>query len=213
MDLPVAPATLLAFLSVALAIVVSPGPDTLLILRNTLNSGTRTGMATVAGVQLGLIGHTALAALGLSVVIASSPRLFGLVALAGGGYLGWLGLQSFRGGLMRIDTAGRTVGAGAALRDAMLTNLLNPKVILLFLALMPGFVDPARAATPQLVMLALALLAINIVWQVPVALAAEAARRQLSRPMVQRWINRLTGAILTGFGVLLIWDHGGGLFG
>ena len=96
--LPIETATLFAFILAAGAIVMSPGPDTMLIIRHTLTSGQKTGLATVLGVQLGLLVHTALAVAGVSVIIASSPLLFRLVAVAGAAYLGWLGAQGLRGG-------------------------------------------------------------------------------------------------------------------
>ena len=148
--MPVEVTTLAAFIAASLAIVLSPGPDTMLILRYTMTSGQRTGLATVTGVQLGLIVHTVAAAVGLSLIIASSDLLFRAIAIAGAAYLAWLGLQGFRAGLLNVAamTAGGSVSAAKALRDAMLTNILNPKVILLFLALMPNFVAADRGQVP-----------------------------------------------------------------
>lgn len=210
MPFPVDPATLGAYVIASSAVVVSPGPDTLLILRHSMASGPRVGLATVAGVQMGIAMHTLLAALGLSVIIASSPTLFTAVSVAGAAYLGYLGLTSFGGALVRIDDSGRTVGAGPwrAAREAVLCNLLNPKVILLFLALMPNFVDPARGAVPvQLAVLGAVLLAINIVWQVPLAFAADMVRRLLGNPTVQRGVSWVTGLILIGFALLIVYEH------
>jgi homoserine/homoserine lactone efflux protein len=110
------PTTLLAFVIASGAIVLSPGPDTILILRYTMSSGTRVGLATVAGVQLGLAAHTLLAILGITVIIVSSPILFKFVALAGAAYLAWLGIQSFRAGNVSIGLSaqGERIDAIAA---------------------------------------------------------------------------------------------------
>lgn len=207
--MPVEPATLLAFAVAAGALVVSPGPDTMLILRYGLTSGHRAGFAAVAGVQIGLMVHTALAVAGISVLIASSPALFKAVAVAGAAYLAWLGIQGFRGtGGLAIGGGPAAVGAAKACRDAILTNVLNPKVILLFLALLPNFVVIGRGdATAQLVTLSATLIAINVAWQAPLAWAAQAARRWLSRPGVQRAVARATGAILIGFAALMLYEH------
>ncbi len=181
----------------------------MLILRHALGSGRATGFATVAGVQVGLVGHTLLSVAGLSVVIASSPQLFGLIAAAGALWLGWLGVQALRGtalptGSQPEDARRSALTAG---RDAMLTNLLNPKVLLLFLALMPNFVDPARGAVPaQLTLLGAALIAVNTVWQACLVLAAEAMRTLLARPAAARALSRATGAVLLGFAVLLVYE-------
>lgn len=208
--MPVEAATLAAFIAASLAIVLSPGPDTMLILRYTMTSGQRTGLATVTGVQLGLIVHTVAAAVGLSLIIASSDLLFRAIAIAGAAYLGWLGLQGFRAGLLNVATmtAGAHVSAAKGLRDAMLTNILNPKVILLFLALMPNFVIAGRGQVPlQLAVFGVALIAVNTVWQVALALGAERARRWLGRPAVQRAVSRGTGVVLLGFAAILLVKH------
>jgi len=205
--MPVDPTTLFAYSLTVGAIVLTPGPDTILILRYALGSGHRVGLATVAGVQIGLAGHTLLAILGVLAVIAASPVLFKALAIVGALYLGWIGLQGFRGHTLRLDGATQ-VSAHKAVRDAILCNLLNPKVIVLFLALLPNFVDPTHGSvTIQLIFLALVLLVINIVWQVPLAWAAVSVRRWLARPRVQVAVNAGTGTILVGFALLMLWEH------
>ena len=192
-----------------LAIVVSPGPDTMLILRYALTSGQKAGFAAVAGVQLGLMVHTVLAVLGVSLIIASSPVLFKGVAIAGAGYLAWLGIQGFReSGTIRLDGSRRPVTAARACRDAVITNVLNPKVILLFLALLPNFVDTGRGDVPaQLITLAALLIVINVMWQAPLAWAAQIIRGWLTKPAVQRAVSRLTGTILLLFAGLMLYEH------
>ena len=203
-DLPV----LGAFALAAAAIVVSPGPDTMLIRRAALGSGRRAGFAAVTGVQLGLGVHTALAAAGVSAVLASSPLLFRLMALAGAGYLAFLGVQSLRHG-SRLDVAGGApAGARRACRDALLCNLLNPKVLVLFLALYPNFIDVARGrVAAQVALLSAVLLLINVVWQSLLVLGSAAARRRLVQPRVQRLVGQLTGSILLLFAAAMLWQH------
>ena len=199
---------LLAFAVPAVATVVSPGPDTMLVLRYALGSGARAGLAAVTGVQLGLVVHTLLAVGGISVIVATSPQLFRAITIVGAAYLAWLGWQGLRGGGV-LSLGGGTMGNSAkALREAILCNVLNPKVILLFLALFPHFVDTDRADVPaQLVTLAATLLVINILWLAPLALVAHLARRWLNRPSVQAGVARTTGTIFIGFAVVLIYQH------
>ena len=206
---PVDPATLGAYALTVLVVVMSPGPDTVLIVRYSLTSGRRVGLFTVAGVQLGLLVHTLLAALGIGLIIASSPTLFNMVAIAGAAYLGWLGLQGFHsGGGLRFNADRPPVGTTKAVRDAMLCNLLNPKVIVLFLALLPNFVHTERGNVPlQLVVLSSILIVINVVWQAPIALAAERVRRWLKNPVIERRVSYGTGAILLLFAVLMLVDN------
>ena len=207
--MPVDPSTLVAFIGTILAFVMSPGPDTVLVLRYTITSGRGVGSAAVAGVQLGLAGHTLLAIVGLSVVIASSPELFTLIAIAGAIYIAWLGVQGIRMGFVQIDEEhGAEVGHAKAMRDAMFTNLLNPKVILLFLALMPNFVDVDRGhVIGQLVTLGITLIIVNTIWQLPLAFAAGWIRNLLDRSRTQLIVNWTTGAILIGIAIHLLVDH------
>lgn len=209
MILPIDPPLLGAYVLTVLAIVLSPGPDTVLIVRHSLTSGRRVGLATVAGVQVGLAIHTMLAVFGVSLIIASSPVLFKSLAIAGAAYLAWLGLQGFRShGALRFHADRPAVGAARAARDAIFCNLLNPKVVVLFLALLPNFVDAERDdVTQQLITLALILVAINIIWQAPIALAANHVRRFLKNQKAERAISYGTGIILIGFAALMIYDH------
>jgi homoserine/homoserine lactone efflux protein len=206
--MPVDLATLGAFAVAAGAIAVSPGPDTMLILRYALTSGRAAGLAAVAGVQIGLVVHTALAAAGVSALIASSPALFRGLAIAGAAYLAWLGLQGFHSqGALGIGYAARA-GAGRACRAAILCNVLNPKVIVLFLALYPNFLAIGRGdVAAQVAALSAVLIAINVAWQVALVCGAEFARRWLMRPDVQRTVGRLTGAILIAFAAIMLWEH------
>ena len=209
--MPVAPATLAAFALTALVIVISPGPDTMLIVRYGLTSGHRAAFAAVAGVQLGLVVHTLLAIAGISVLIASSPVLFQGVALAGAGYLAWLGIQGLRGpGVFSVDAAPAAAPPLRAMRDAILCNVLNPKVIVLFLALFPNFVRVDQGnVTAQLMTLSATLVLINVAWQAPMAWLAKEARRYLLRPRTQRLISTLTGGVLLLFAVLMVYEHAG----
>jgi len=210
MMFPIDAPTFLAFILTASAIVLTPGPDTLIILRYAISSGPRVGLTTVAGVQAGLVGHTVLAVLGISVIIASTPWLFKSVALAGAAYIAWIGIQSFRPhGLLHVGASGKpAVGAPKAFRDAMLCNLLNPTVLLLFLALLPNFVDRARDDVPaQLITLALTLAIINTAWQVPLALAAEPVRGWLKNPRIYKVVMYSTGAMLIAVAVMMVVEN------
>lgn len=208
-DLFIDPALLGGFIVAAVAIIVSPGPDTIIILRHSLTGGRAIGLAAVSGVQLGLLVHTGLAVAGISLLIASSPALFQALTVVGAGYLAWLGVQSLRGkGGLEVKTGAAPAGAGRALREAALCNILNPKVILWFLALLPNFVNPAKGSvTAQLIALSALLIVINIFWQAPMALAADGVRRWLGRPGTIRTVNRVSGAVLLMMAALMLAQH------
>ena len=207
--LPVEFPVLGAFVVAVTAIVMSPGPDTMVILRHALTSGRKSGLAAVAGVQLGLMVYTALAVAGISLIIASSPVLFKSVALAGAAYLAWLGVESLRDpGDVAMAEERSAAGWARACRDGALSNLLNPKVIMLYLALFPNFVEMGRGdVTAQLITLAVVLIAINVLWQAPIAWAAETVRRWLGLAAVRRALSRLSGTVLLAFAVFMIYEH------
>ena len=209
--MPLDPELYGTFLVVALASILSPGPDTLLVIRATLGAGQGHGFAALLGVQIGLLGHLAAAVFGLSLLLLSAPLALKGVALAGALYLCWLGYRNLRaaadrnlGGESGLTPAGRA-SAAATCRDAILTNLLNPKVILLFIALMPGFVAPGRAAIPvQLALLGASIIILNICWQGSLVLAAGRARRWLARAAVQRGIAFAAGLVFIAFAGLML---------
>jgi Putative threonine efflux protein len=208
MNLPVDPPLLAQFALAAGAIVVSPGPDTLVILRHALGSGRLAGFAAVLGVQLGILVHTTLAAAGISALIATSPLLFRGVAILGTIYLGWLGIRALvsGGALQWAEAAPAT--RWRALRQAMLTNLLNPKVLLLFFALYPNFIVAGRVPLAlQIGVLSAVLLTMNTVWQVGLAAFANSARRWLTDARTMRAIDVSVGLVLLGFAVLLFVEH------
>ncbi|MCH7551689.1 MAG: LysE family translocator [Proteobacteria bacterium] len=208
-DLIIDPALLGGFIVAAVAIIVSPGPDTIVILRHALTGGRGTGLAAVSGVQLGLLVHTALAVAGISLLIASSAVLFKGLTVIGAVYLAWLGIQSLRGvGGLEVETGAAPAGAGRACREAALCNILNPKVILWYLALLPNFVNPeAGNVTAQLIVLSALLIALNILWQAPMALAADGVRQWLGRPEAMRAVNRVSGVILLAMAALMLGQH------
>ncbi len=207
--IPIDPTLLGGFIVAAVAIIVSPGPDTIVILRHALTGGRGTGLAAVSGVQLGLLFHTALTVAGISILIASSPVLFRGLTVIGAVYLAWLGIQSLRGvGGLVVETGAAPAGAARACREAALCNILNPKVILWFLALLPNFVNPEVGdVTAQLIALSALLIAINILWQAPMALAADGVRRWLGRPEAMRAVNRVSGVILLVMAALMLGQH------
>ena len=209
MSLPVDAPLLARFALAALAIVLSPGPDTMVILRHAVGSGRAAGFAAVAGVQLGLIVHTLLAAVGITALIAASPPLFRAVAILGAIYLGWLGAKAILAGGTVDLAAPEPAPRSLALRQALFTNLLNPKVLLLFFALYPNFIVTGGAPLAwQIALLSAVLITINSGWQLGLAWFADRARQLLANPRLMRVIDVGVGLALLGFAALLLVEHG-----
>src|SRR4051794_16171779 len=135
------------FIATAVVLVITPGQDTFFILGRSLSGGRPAGIAAVLGVTVGSVVHTCLAALGLSALLTTSPYAFMAVKFAGAAYLFFLGakmLLTRASGWPGADPGGAP-GLKSAFRSGILSNLLNPKVALFFLALMPQFIDAGSA--------------------------------------------------------------------
>ena len=196
---------LAGFFAVAAIVVVTPGPDMALVMRNTLAGGRTAGLATSLGTCSGLLVHATAAALGLSAILLASSRAFTAVKLAGAVYLVVLGVRA----LLRPDGGEtgsrptRDVSPMTAYRQGVLTNVLNPKVAVFFLSLLPQFVEPGEGFAARLLLLAALFIAIGLAWLTTYTLALDALGGVLSRARVRRAIERVTGAVLVALGVRL----------
>src|SRR6516165_1671361 len=133
------------FLTAGILLNLTPGPDTVYILGRTIAQGREAGIASAFGISLGSIFHTCAAALGLSAILATSAVAFGAIKLLGGAYLIFLGIKMIldRRKQLSLPSSFRRRTTSAAFRQGILTNILNPKVALFFLAFLPQFIDPA----------------------------------------------------------------------
>lgn len=200
------PATLGTYLLAAVALVVAPGPGQALVLARTLQGGTRQGVLTALGLELGTLVHTFAAALGLSAILATSAAAFAVVKWLGAGYLVWLGISAFRAaGKGHAAEASPPAPTHHVLLRAAITGLLNPKVALFFLAFLPQFVTPARGHVfLQFVILGLVFALIGLAGDSLLAVAAGRARTRLVGSTAgARWRERVTGAVLIGLGLRL----------
>jgi threonine/homoserine/homoserine lactone efflux protein len=203
--------SLLGFAVVAAVIVVVPGPDMALVLRNGLRGGRRAALATALGVAVGLVGWALAAALGLAALLHASAAAFTVLKLAGAAYLALLGLRllldSLRGRHDAAPPPGPRVVPTAAFRQGLLTNLLNPKVAVVFTTLIPQFVEPGGGAAARTVALAVVFVLMGLAWLTAYALAVGAVGRALSRPVVRAWVERVTGTVLVALGVRLAFER------
>lgn len=201
--MPFDPQLFLAFLVATWVLILTPGPDMLFVIGQTLSGGARRGWAAVFGIVTGAMVHIALAASGVAALLAAAPALFDALRVAGALYLLWLAQGALRAawrGGAKLEAA---APARAAFRDGLVTNLTNPKVILFFLAFLPQFVDPERApAWLQMVILGplVPLMAMPL-YGVLIAGADRAAAR-LSR--FARWLDGLAGLLFLVLGLRLL---------
>ena len=194
------------FVLSAVLLNIAPGQDTLYILGRSLGQGRRVGIASALGVSAGTVVHTFAAALGLSAIVAASATAFLVVKLVGAAYLVYLGVRAIvsPSTVLDLDTA-RTGDARAAFRQGLVTNVLNPKVGLFFLAFLPQFVAAGAAhAAYGLLLLGLTFVATGTAWVLILATAAASVRGFFERRRAaQAWLSRTMGALFVYLGVRL----------
>jgi threonine/homoserine/homoserine lactone efflux protein len=187
---------------------LTPGPDTLYVVGRSVAQGRRVGLLSVFGISSGVLVHTCAAGAGLSALLAGSATAFTVVRYAGAAYLAYLGLRLIlapgRGAAVDGGAAAPGGPSWAAYRQGVVTNVLNPKVALFFLAFLPQFVDPTSPhRIAAFFVLGLVFVASGTLWCVIlVCFAAAVSRRARERPAAGRWLNRVSGGVFIGLGVM-----------
>lgn len=201
--IPVEPLTLLSFIPAALALNLTPGADMMFCLGQGLRAGPKAAMAANLGIAAGGLVQVTLAGLGLGALVHAHPLAFDAIRWAGVAYLLVLAVQTLRAGPAHVAKAAPARPA-KVFRQALMVNLLNPKVVLFILAFLPQFVDPLRPVLPQFLTLGavftLGGLGVNGV----VGLMAGSIGRWMAESRrVSLWLSRLSAAIFAGLALRL----------
>jgi len=203
----------LAFTLVAAILTMTPGADTLLVVRNVLRGGRGDGFVTMFGICSGLYAHAVLSALGISVILMHSATAFTVLKIAGACYLVWLGIQSLQSA-GRASAAPELADAGAvrvpavrSFREGFLTNLLNPKVIVFYLALLPQFIGPDDPVLQKSLLLAVIHFVEGILWFTIVSILVDRSRQFFMKPRQRRLTDAACGTILVALGFRLAWQQ------
>jgi threonine/homoserine/homoserine lactone efflux protein len=194
----------LAFTIVAAALTVSPGPDTMLVVRNVLRGGRLDGVVTTLGICFGLFVHATLSALGVSIILMHSATAFQTVKLAGvkSLYGAWRAPTLPGGGSMHMT--GDTANPSQCLMEGFLTNLLNPKVAVFYLAFLPQFIGPHDPVLAKSILLAGIHFVQGILWLVALSIMLHQTRRYILGSALRRWLDGICGVILVGLGARLL---------
>jgi threonine/homoserine/homoserine lactone efflux protein len=194
-------AELLAFIGVAVVVIVTPGQDTALTVRNTLSAGRAGGIRTAAGVATGQMIWALATSLGLAALLVASEPAFVALKLAGAAYLIFLGLQALAAAVRGHDGdhADARPAGGHELRQGVLSNLGNPKMAVFFSSLLPQFGD----SFAELLVLGLLFCGLTLLWLCAYAAALAQAGDVLRRPRVRRALDAVTGLAFVAFGVRL----------
>ena len=198
---------LLAFVPAVLAIVISPGPDSIYTLTQSLSGGRAAGIAAGFGTATGVLVHTTAAVLGLSVILQTTAEAYIFVRYVGAAYLVYLGVKLVRSEetFDLSDGSGtRPQSLGESYRNALVINVANPQVAVFVLAFFPQFVPPSANATLQLSLLGIVYAGLSLLYLTVVALFASRVRHRLLESTVSRRVVRyLSGSVLVGFGLKL----------
>jgi threonine/homoserine/homoserine lactone efflux protein len=203
-------ATLLAFAAMAALLIISPGPNGVLIAKTVPTSGRAAGFANIAGFCVAFFVHGTFAIFGLSVLLLQSAHLFTIVKFAGAAYLVWIGLKAlydaWRGlptALAEVKPARRRRTLAKAFGEGFLTNALNPKVAMFYIAAFPQFVPPDAVSPLAAYLLVVVHACLNMAWFGPMVLLFERLSGAVRSGRVQRAVKALTGMVFVGFGIKL----------
>ena len=194
------------FLASGILLNLTPGPDTVYILGRSVAQGRAAGIASAFGITIGSLFHTCAAALGLSAILATSAVAFGAIKLIGGTYLIFLGIKMFLGRQSDLGMPAQfRRSTTSAFRQGILTNVLNPKVALFFLAFLPQFIEPSSTSkVSAFIALGLTFVTTGTIWCLVLAwFAAGFSARLRSNQTIAQWLNRAVGSLFIFLGARL----------
>jgi threonine/homoserine/homoserine lactone efflux protein len=200
------PAKFLLFLGVSWALIIAPGPDMIYVITRGIAHGRRAGVLSAVGVVCGILVHTTAAAFGLTLILQTSAVAFLLVKYIGAAYLITLGIKAWRDkSTLDLQTPDPLVTSGALFWQGVLSNVLNPKIAMFFLAFLPQFVDKGSSqVTWQMVFLGLTFACFGLCFLLVVGYSSGAIGRWLThRPQYTRSLQRFAGGILVALGLRL----------
>ncbi|WP_418114249.1 LysE family translocator [Vibrio scophthalmi] len=200
--------TLVAFAGIVFLLAIIPGPNALLILYTSLTQGKRFAIVNILGVSVGFLIHAFISAQGLSLLLSQSAMAFSIFKWLGVAYLFWLGINNVKAALnqseLKIDPkkATLTPSLASSFTKGLLTNLLNPKIVLFYLSIFPQFVSPQHLLE-QSMLLGLTQAMVVSSWFLVVILFASKLKAMLTTPKVTKWLNYVSGGLFVSFGVSL----------
>ncbi|WP_243298576.1 LysE family translocator [Bacillus litorisediminis] len=197
----------LTFLLLSLFVVMSPGIDTALITKRTISDGKKDGYRIALGITVGCLVHTLAAAFGLSAILLQSAVAFEIVKYVGAIYLIYLGISSFitlkKKKPDQPERDQEKLAKKSAFKQGFLSNVLNPKVAMFFLTFLPQFVSTNSEATLQLIFMGVIYMLLSITWFFVFVFFINHLRKWLMSARIQSAMDKLTGAVLIGFGLKL----------
>ncbi|MBB1485702.1 LysE family translocator [Oceanospirillum sediminis] len=210
-------ASFLTFLAAIILLTISPGVDTVMVIRNTIRGGRIDGLVTSIAICSGLFVHAVVSAAGVSFILLQSASLFTMLKLAGAAYLIWLGWKSLRNawdrktnttltGVSNTENHSVTPSLRRSFREGFLSNVLNPKTIVFYMAFLPQFIQPHESVMLKSVFLAGVHFIVSNIWQLILILMVAKARQWLSSEKAMRYLDGIIGSVMMTFGIKLATD-------
>ncbi|KLV05762.1 homoserine/homoserine lactone efflux protein [Photobacterium ganghwense] len=194
----------LAYLATAIVFSLAPGSGTVNSISNGMVYGWRKSLASILGLQIGLSVHIALVGVGLGALLAQSATAFTAIKWVGAAYLVWLGIQKWRDrSSMAVTTGHEHVTSGQLCRQAILVNLTNPKTVVFLVALFPQFLVPTEPQGPQLLVLGITTVLVDMVVMLTYVTLASRLAGYIRSDRVMATLNRVFGSMFIGCGALL----------
>ena len=198
---------LLFFVS-SIIIIMSPGPDFIYVTTRGIAQGKKAGLLSALGISLGLIVHTLLAAFGLSAILSTSGIAFSIVKYLGAGYLFYLGIFAIlKKNYVKLEKTSNNQNHNSIFRQAVFTNIFNPKAVITFMAFIPQFINPKGHACIQIILLGSLLALLAAIWFGFVGYCAGTFGFWLStKHQVQKFIKWISSLVLISLGVRLLYS-------
>ena len=195
-------------------LTITPGVDTMLIIRNSARGGWKDGAVSSFGICSGLIIHAGVSALGISVILMQTAWAFSALKLIGACYLIWLGISNWKSVLQKkqlivknnLSTGNNGFNCMQSFKEGFLSNVLNPKAVIFYMAFLPQFINPSKSALTQSLILAGIHFIIAMIWQCFLALSINKLKNWLQQPKVNRIFGGLTGSVMILLGFKLATD-------
>jgi len=202
------------FLAAITVLTIAPGADTMIVLRNTLRGGFKDGLVSSFGISLGLFVHATLSAVGISAILLYSATAFTVLKVLGAFYLLYLAFNSFKSAwnTKKIDSNSLHVKPKEfrffrSIQEGFLSNVLNPKAVIFYMAFLPQFINPNGSALGQSLLLASVHFILSNLWQAILVLMIISANRFIMRPSIRQKLDIMSGLMIGFLGVRLLLER------
>ena len=206
------PLDLWTFLIAITLLTMTPGADTMIVIRNTLRGGAKDGLVSSLGICLGLFVHATLSAVGISAILLYSATAFTVLKTVGALYLLWLGISSLKSfwnakGVHQKPVTPKLFSFWVSMQEGFLSNVLNPKAVIFYMAFLPQFISHEHSALAQSLFLALIHFTIAMIWLGLLIYTIVSANNFITKKSVRQSLDAISGIVMIGLGIRLFLER------